>query len=122
MALQHPKVRLQGSTDLAICGSHGHGARLSRANRAVTVQHCLVPQDTFSDLPDRTRVIDAPVAKRDREHRALVAAPGMPRIDIRPRPLSFNPRSLPTAPFDATACVVGLPPATAMSRPPIRRS
>jgi hypothetical protein len=35
--------------------------------------------------------------------------------DIRQLPLSFNPPSLVTVPFQATACVVGPPPATAMA-------
>jgi hypothetical protein len=44
-----------------------------------------------------------------------MTAPGsVPELpDIRQRPLWFNP-SLLTVPFEATACVVGPPPATAM--------
>jgi hypothetical protein len=47
---------------------------------AVTAQHWLVPQDTFPDLPDPMRMIEAAVAKHGREHPGFMAAPGVPQI------------------------------------------
>jgi hypothetical protein len=73
-------------------------------------------------------MIEAAVAKRGREHPGFVAPPGVQRIeevvpdlslvddgpgsvpelpDIRQRPLSFNPPSLLTVPFEATAWSLG---------------